>query len=1010
MTTLLRRLVSILAIALAITISSTSPAAAQYFGQNKVQYDDFDFEVLETEHFDIYYYPFEEEAARMTARMAERWYARLSTLLGHQLSSRQPVVLYASHPEFEQTNVIEGLISEATGGVTEGGRRRVVLPLAASLSETDHVLGHELVHAFQYDILGQNIGRAPLWFIEGMAEYLSVGPRYPQTAMWLRDAALEGALPTLPDLYNPNYFPYRFGHALWAFIGGRFGDAAVASALHRVGSVQGGMDAIRAIELTTEMEAEDLAEAWHASIFDMYDIAPRTPEEIEEVGIELPPALLAERTGSGAVNVGPSLSPNGERIAFLSERSRLSIELYVADTETGERVRRLTSTAVDPHFESLQFLGSSGSWAPDNRRLAVATVQKGRGTLAIFDTDNGDVLANIRLDQRGEIFQPAWSPDGRSIAFAAQVAGFTDLYVHDLESGQTRRLTNDPFADLQPAWSPDGQRLLFITDRYSSSLDTLEFGLMDLATFDVASGQIARIATGLDGESSSPQWSSDGTSITFVSNNRGRPDVYSLQVGTGQAVPLTALRTGVSGITPLSPALSVARETNEGVYTVFRRGQYEIRRLDRDGRADLAQSDLGLLPPANRQTSEVAQQLEREEPLPPPQSIDTRAYSSGLSLIGVGQSLGASTGGAFGTYVSGGISMLFSDVLGNHLVPVTFGVEGTIKDIAAQTAYINREQRWNWGAIASHVPVRSGYVDAGYTFTDDGYPLYVENTEILRETTSEVGGLLAYPFSRALRVEFNATVKRIGFSRERETFYYDGFSGQFIERETEDLGGLPAVNLAGGSVALVRDSTAFGAVSPVLGQRFRFEVAPTFGDLTLTTATLDFRHYVMPVRPLTLAVRGLHLGRYGSGSEDSRLFPLFLGYPSLVRGYDAGSFQASECTITADGSCPEFDQLIGSRLAVFNGEARVPLFGLFTGNLDYGPIPAELFGFFDAGVAWTNSDRPEFGGGSRALVKSAGIGARVNLFGYAIGEFNAVRAIDRPGTGWQFVFNLRPGY
>ena len=68
---------------------------------------------------------------------------------------RQPLVLYASHPDFEQTNVVGGMIGEGTGGVTEGLKRRVVLPLAGTLAETDHVLGHELVHAFQYDISAQ---------------------------------------------------------------------------------------------------------------------------------------------------------------------------------------------------------------------------------------------------------------------------------------------------------------------------------------------------------------------------------------------------------------------------------------------------------------------------------------------------------------------------------------------------------------------------------------------------------------------------------------------------------------------------------------------------------------------------------------------------------------------------------------------------------------------------------------------------------------------------------------
>ena len=131
-----------------------APAAAQYFGRNKVQYENFKFKVLTTPHFDIYYYPAEKAAATEVGRMAERWYARLSRLFNHQLSGRQPIILYASHPDFEQTNVVEGVLGEGTGGVTEGARRRVVLPMAATLADTDHVLGHELVHAFQYDILG----------------------------------------------------------------------------------------------------------------------------------------------------------------------------------------------------------------------------------------------------------------------------------------------------------------------------------------------------------------------------------------------------------------------------------------------------------------------------------------------------------------------------------------------------------------------------------------------------------------------------------------------------------------------------------------------------------------------------------------------------------------------------------------------------------------------------------------------------------------------------------------
>ena len=188
---------------LALALSTGLDAQSGYFGQNKVQYRTFDFRVLKTDHFDIHYYPEEEQAAQMIGRMAERWYARLSQIFEHQLALRQPIILYASGPHFRQTNVLEGEIGEGTGGVTEAFKRRIVLPLAGPIQSTDHVLGHELVHAFQYDLTGTNVNAnspgalgLPLWFIEGMAEYFSIGPVDPQTAMWMRDAARREKLPT----------------------------------------------------------------------------------------------------------------------------------------------------------------------------------------------------------------------------------------------------------------------------------------------------------------------------------------------------------------------------------------------------------------------------------------------------------------------------------------------------------------------------------------------------------------------------------------------------------------------------------------------------------------------------------------------------------------------------------------------------------------------------------------------------------------------------------------------
>jgi hypothetical protein len=199
---------------------ATHSGWTQYFGRNKVQYEDFDFKVISTEKFNVYFYPSEKELAFDSTILLERWLERLEEVFKVTLSDRQPVILYANHADFQQTNVISGLIPQGVGGVTEGMKRRMVIPLTGFYRENDHVLGHELVHAFHYDIMKRAKGdlrianQLPTWFIEGMAEYLTLGHHAPLTSMWLRDAVLNDDVPTFEEVMrNPKYFPYQIGRA-----------------------------------------------------------------------------------------------------------------------------------------------------------------------------------------------------------------------------------------------------------------------------------------------------------------------------------------------------------------------------------------------------------------------------------------------------------------------------------------------------------------------------------------------------------------------------------------------------------------------------------------------------------------------------------------------------------------------------------------------------------------------------------------------------------------------------
>ncbi len=995
--------------------SSAAPVHAQYFGGNKVQYKEFDFEVLKTQHFDIYFYPEEKEAIATAAIMAERWYSRLSKLFNHELSGRQPLIIYASHTDFRQTNAIGGEIGEGTGGVTEGFKRRIVLPFAGSLADTDHVIGHELVHAFQYDLTGNTVRetggqgptvlRLPLWFVEGMAEYFSIGPVDPHTAMWLRDAAALEKLPEIDDLNKREYFPYRWGHAFWAYIGGRWGDDAVARILK--GAADPRLN-IEAIEVETGLSMKDLSRAWQESILATYaDELQRTAPAEAQAKL-----LVGKATGSGEMNLAPRLSPDGRRIAFWSEKDLFSIELFLADTSNGRVLRKLLKTASDPHFDSLQFLNSAGAWSADGQRFVLASVQKGEAVLTFLDAIEGGATREVTVETVDEIFSIAYAPDGASLVFSAQKGGVSDLYRYDIATAALTQLTDDAFADLEPAFSPDGRRIVFATERFSTTMANAAIGDLRLAVLDAAGGTPAELPAFARGKHISPQWAPDSATLYFIADPDGISNVYRVRVGGGRPEQMTNLRTGAVGITSASPALSVASSSGTLAFSVYHDGRYDIYTTSAGGQA-ITPPDFqtaAVLPPRTRAEGAVAQALaDMTTGVPADTAFPVEEYKPKLGIDFIGQPTVGVGVSSFGGSIGGGISMYFSDMLGDRSLGASIQANGGFEDIGAQVVFVNRKHRWNWAVAAEQIPYRIGRFGAELVDTPQG-ERYVERQLIERQINTGLSGMVAYPFSRASRFEVQGGARRITFDTELTTRTFDPFTGQLITDDEEDLEDPDPLNLADVSGALVYDTSVFGVTGPILGQRYRLEVGQTAGSLQFTTLLADYRRYLMPLRPFTIAVRGMHYGRFGGDSDSDLMQPLFVGYPQFIRGYDVGSFESGECAPGPSGDCESFDRLIGSRLIVGNIELRAPLWGLFGGDNFYGPLPIEIAGFFDYGVAWDSDSKPDIFGGAREAARSYGAALRANLFGYAVIEIDYVKPIDRPLKGWHWQFSLRPGF
>ncbi|HSB53162.1 MAG TPA: BamA/TamA family outer membrane protein, partial [Gemmatimonadales bacterium] len=398
--------------------------------------------------------------------------------------------------------------------------------------------------------------------------------------------------------------------------------------------------------------------------------------------------------------------------------------------------------------------------------------------------------------------------------------------------------------------------------------------------------------------------------------------------------------------------------------------------------------------------------------LPGDTTFATRPYRARLGLDYIGQPSLIAGSSQFGTYVGGGASLYFSDELGNHNLVTGLQVNGGLKDITALVGYQNLSHRLNYGAVIQQVPYLTGAFASGTT-TLDGQAVYVEQELTQRQTNRDVQGLLSYPLSEVQRIELTAGYTNISFDAELRTRAFDLATGAQVLDDKQSLPTGKALNLGLASAALVYDNSFFGATGPILGQRYRLEATPTMGSLAFVGVLADYRRYFMPARPFTLAARVLHYGRYGSGGEDARLQPLFLGYSGLVRGYRLGSFDASECHPTAadPGGCPVFDQLLGSRMVVGNLELRFPLLGVLgIGSGYYGALPLDFTLFGDGGLAWDSAHEPELTGGSRQAVFSAGAGLRFNLFGFAVVELNLAHPFQRPDKHWVWELNLQPGF
>ncbi len=529
---------------------------AQTFGKNHVQYKTFDAKYIQSPHFDIYFTTGGAALAEFVAEIAEESYEELKDDFRYELSDRITVIVYNSHNDFEQTNLNLAPPEESVGGFTEFFKNRVVIPYEGDWEKFRHVIHHELTHAVMLQMVyGSGVQailtglarlQLPLWFVEGMAEYQSRGWDT-ESDMFMRDAALNGYVPEIP--YLNGFLAYKGGQSVLYYLAQTYGGEKIGELLGKV-KINKSLEA--GLKQSIGVGVEDLNERWQKHLKKEYwpDIAGR--QEPSEIGKQLTDHVEYRNF----INNSAALSPNGDKIAFLSDKSDY-FDIYLMSAIDGKILAKLVSGQKTGDLEELHWLRPGISWSPDSKRIVFAAKAGAEDALHLVDVKKRKIVRTMKFGLDG-VFSPAWSPKDDEIAFVGTKHGVSDLYAVNLKTAELRRITNDVFSDLEPSYSPDGSKLAFISDRgahvNTDSLPTdFKIWRTDFRNLDVylveakgtpAGGRVEQI-TDTPFFEKTPVFSPKGDKLAFTSDRSGIYNVYLHDLATHEEHPITNVLTGI---------------------------------------------------------------------------------------------------------------------------------------------------------------------------------------------------------------------------------------------------------------------------------------------------------------------------------------------------------------------------------------------------------------------------------------------------------------------------------
>ncbi len=993
-----------------LLLASFTDSIAQ-FGKNKVQYREYNWKYIQSKNFDVYYDKGSKDLAEYSAVIAEKSLTSIQNTLNFKLGKRVSIVVYDSHNDFQQTNVISSFMPEGVGGVTELFKNRVVVPFQGDFAQLRHVIHHELVHAvlndlfyggtFQSAISSNNTFAIPLWMNEGFAEYESIGGLNTETDMFMRDLAISENLPPLQRLGG--YLAYRGGQTFFWYVAENYGKEKVGELIQKLKTYK---NVDMAFESAFQMNMKEFSEKWEKDIKKYFWPDLEIFEDPKDFAVE----ITDHKENRNFYNTSPAISPDGEKIAYIADESGL-FGIYIRDIDDKKTTRQLVSSFRTQDFEDLNILTPGISWSPDGKHIAISAKSGGNDAIYITDIETED-YKKIKFDELRTIGSVTWSPDGRYIAFSGANGRESDIFTYDTKTEKLEHITTDIFSDKYPVWSSDSQKLYFISDRGNNTngevpknfkLYNYDVEQSDIYMLNINDKVVQKITSSNYSNITSLAVSADEKSLLFVSDNNGISNIYKMNVSTNTVRPITNSIAGISQlhISPDDSKLLFAVQINGGYDIYMIRFPFErnldFEKLPLTKLRKNKQESLELLESFEETKSNQdkilkgwgsfafnfdRQQVVRENPdikssvLTSSNLSDTADYDNFVEndyKISFSPDVVVANPG-YSTYYGfqGVTQILYSDIMGNHQLFFQANLQTDIRNSQFMAAYSYMPKIIDYNFSIFH--------SSAYLYSNPEGEVPYAGNNLFRFRNYGLGVAASYPFDLFNRLEWG--ISWLNVSKENMLSPNQGDKSRMLF--------VPEGKF-------VHDDVLWGYFAPHKGSRYfvGFKGAPKLGNDNIGFINIDFdyRKYIPIGNYFSFAMRGAAGASFGPdpqryfvGGVDNWINRKF-SYSRLPFD-NPEDYAFSQFVLPVRGW--DISQIYGNKYFVTNIEFRFPMFQALVA----GPVPILLQGvmgsfFFDMGAAWDDNlviskvarDGKRY---FENILMSTGIGVRSYLLGLPV--------------------------